>query len=219
MNSGWLTAREAVEVRAHVGSFAQVRIDRLQVAAEADVFGDERLPDAAAVLVIEVEHGAAREVQPVAHPVGEHGAVRQVAGADPERVVARGGHVGRGRRRADGDHGVAAAVVDWRGGERHAGEQVAHDGGDIRVVEVARDEDRRVRIGVVVPRHQLEPAAVDPAGGVDLLRGELGGLPHRKADRIAEGARHADPHGPVAARRAGDEQPDRGQRQRRAERK
>ena len=74
------------------------------------------------------------------------------------------------------------------------------DGGDVRVVEVVRDEDGRIGVAVVVPDDQLEPLAVDAAGRVDLFRGELGGLPHRKANRIAERAGHADANDVVAVR-------------------
>jgi hypothetical protein len=69
---------------------------------------------------------------------------------------------------------------------------VADHGGGVGGVEIARDEDRGVGIGVVVAGDELEAAPSDAAGGIDLLRGELSGLLHRKADRIAERAGDAD---------------------------
>ena len=62
----------------------------------------------------------------------------------------------------------------------------------IRVVEIIRDEDGGVGIGVVVADHQLERPATDAAGGIDLLRGELRRQLHGNADGVAERAGHAD---------------------------
>jgi len=61
-----------------------------------------------------------------------------------------------------------------------------------RVVEIARDEDGGVGIGVVVADHQLERPPTDAPGSIDLLRGELRRQLHGNADGVAEGSGHAD---------------------------
>ena len=170
-----LVAGEPIEVGSDVGLVAEIGIDGFEPAAEADELLDEGLADPAAVLIVEIEHGAALHAEPLARPVRQRGAVREVAGADAEGVVAGGGHLGRGGRGRDRRDGIGAAVVDGSRSQGGAGEQVPHHRGHVGIVEVVGHEYRGVWVGVVIPRHDLEPPAVDSAGGVDLLGGQLGG--------------------------------------------
>ncbi len=87
---------EAVEIRSDVGTLAEVGIDRLQSAAELEELRHECLPDTAPVFVVQVEERAVRHVETVAHPVGQRGAMGEVAGADAEGVGACRRHLGRG---------------------------------------------------------------------------------------------------------------------------
>ena len=142
---------QTVQIGTDVGLVAEVGVDGLKLAAERGELLDEGLADAAAVLVVEIQHGAALEAESLAHPVRQRRAVGEVAGAHPEGVVAGGGDFGRGGRGGDRDHGIVAAVIHRRRGEGGAGEEVADDRGDPGVVQVVGDEDRGVGVGVVVP--------------------------------------------------------------------
>ncbi len=74
----------------------------------------------------------------------------------------------RVRRRA-GDHRQAGLVVDGRGGNRHAGVQVADHAGDLGVDELLGDRRAHLRVGLVVLAHHLE--LDDLAADLDLPRG------------------------------------------------
>ena len=63
------------------------------------------------------------------------------------------------------------------------------------LVEVGRHEHGGIGVGVVVPLDQLQRAALDATGGVDLLHRQLGGPLHRHADRIAQRAGQSDADG------------------------
>ncbi len=66
-----------------------------QLAAPVLEVRGERLADAAAVVIVEVEHAALLELEPVRHPACERGTMRQVARAHAEGVGSRVAHFGR----------------------------------------------------------------------------------------------------------------------------
>ena len=76
---------------------------------------------------------------------------------------------GIGRRA--GDHRDAGLVVDGRGGDRHAGVQMADDAGDLRIHELLRDRRAELRVGLVVLAHELELDGL--AADLHLLRGRF----------------------------------------------
>src|SRR5688572_24273404 len=117
------------------------------------------------------ENGDAVELQRFAGEFRHHGALELVDETNPEDVVAarrdlRGGGAGGDQR----DPGVLA---DGRGLEGAAGRDFAEDGDDLVAGdELFDDRGGLARLGLVVLGEQLELAAEDAAGGVDLLDGE-----------------------------------------------
>ena len=164
---------------------------------------DERLTDAPAVVVVEVQHGAPIESEPIADPARERGAVGEIARAEAKGVGADTAHVGRRRRGRDRDDRVLAAVVHRCRREGLSGEEVADDRRDARVVEIGGDEDGRVGVREVVALEQLDGTPTDAARRIDLLDGELGRQLHGGADGIGERAGEADEHGPAGGTAGG----------------
>ena len=117
--------------------------------------------------------------EPLARPVGQHGAVREVAGADAKGVVAGGRHLrrgGRGRDRRRRDRRRRCRRAPQPAWGRRTGALPPRR----RLNRRGRwPRTPRIGVGVVIPRHDLELPPVDPAGGVDLLGGQLGGQLHR----------------------------------------
>ena len=82
-----------------------------------------------------------------------------------------------------------------------------------RVVEITRDEDGGVGIGIVVADHQLERPPADAPGGIDLLRGELRRQLHGNADGVAEGSGHAESYRAPVSLAAHEQRGDEGRSQ------
>ena len=79
---------DPVEVDADVGRITEVGVRLDDLASQRGVARHEGLPDAAAVGVVEVQHGGAGEFEPFVNPSGERRAVLEVGGAEPEDVPA-----------------------------------------------------------------------------------------------------------------------------------
>nr|WP_255276335.1 hypothetical protein [Actinomadura madurae] len=90
--------------------------------------------------------------------------------------------------------------------ESDVGEGRAEDGGDLLRLELVEVQHALVGSGLVVEGDQLDLAAVDAAGGVDLFHGEIHGLLRLAAERsVVAGQRldEADLDRGTAARSAG----------------
>ena len=83
---GPLQLGQPLELGAHLGRGAEIGLHAHQLAAPVLQVRGECLTDPAAVVIVEIEHAALLELQPVRHPACERGTMREVAGAHAEGV-------------------------------------------------------------------------------------------------------------------------------------
>ena len=177
-----------IEVGAHLGTPLQEGVHLGHLAAEAAEFVAECPTDAAAVVVVHIEHRPAVRWRPFrtkrarAPPYCRSlGQTRNVQ--SPALVTS--GRSGRGRDLQDG---VRAVVVDRRRGEGGAGVDVADDRHHAGIHQGGRHLDGAVVLPEVIQDHQLQRPAPDAACRVDLLDGHLGHVERRRNGGIVERA-------------------------------
>ena len=123
----------------------------------------------------------------------------RVGHADTPDVGAQIGDVGVGGGRRD--HGQAGGLVLGAGGDGGAAELVAVDDDDVGVIDVLLGHQHGLfRVGEVIADGDRHVAAVDAAGGVELVHGDLGaGLVRRAVGGVLAG--HGTGHAHLEGRR------------------
>ncbi len=204
---------QAGEVRLEAGRSREHRICFDDVAAQALELRREAEAQASTVVIIQVNHADALRAQHLPGVAGQLRAMTQIAGTNAEHVGIDPREIGAGSGRRDHHERASGFAIHTPRRERRARREVSNDRHHRRIIrELLGNSDGDFGTPTVVHDAQHQRPSPNSAAGIDLLYRQLGGMPHRHAAGLREGAREPEDNGSAAASTgAGSKREDRGE--------